>query len=289
MPQPGQALAGCFSLKGRFGTQQDTFFVHCDNGLEQRVLIKLVEKGSKNFEWRWGWWCGILPRSCFSFHKEKAKKGIIPFVLQTSFKYIRKKIHTHNKPPTQTPSHWLVILFEWSVGGILGSQYIIVLLCTSRDIRSVCTWQQDWVPPLPMLSVGPFPSKWLLRGFVQENSFAGTQKWKHLWNYSAQITWHWKLEQLANLCDEGMLNVKQLENGVKMDLFYCLTQLELTKSIQYAFAKPYIYLCIWREEATPKQGPFTPALPLTNLGRKGTSSAFKWMRTSSGTRYLVHT
>lgn len=220
MPQPGQALAGYFTLKGRFGTQQDTFFVHCDNGLEQRVLIKLVEKGSKSFEWRWGWWFGILPRSCFSFHKGKAKKGIIPFVLQTSFKYIRKKIHTHNKPPTQTPSHWLVILFEWSVGGILGSQYIIVLLCTSRDIRSVCTWQQDWVPPLPMLSVGPFPSKWLLRGFVQENSFAGTQKWKHLWNYSAQITWHWKLEQLANLCDEGMLNVKQLENGVKMDLLF---------------------------------------------------------------------
>lgn len=33
-------------------------------------------------------------------------------------------MYTHNKPPTQTPSHWLLILFEWSVGGILGSYSI---------------------------------------------------------------------------------------------------------------------------------------------------------------------
>lgn len=90
--------------------------------------MNLVGKGSKSLEWRWGWRPGILPRNCFSFHKGEAKKGIFPFVLQTSFKYIRKNIYTCNKPPTQTPSHWLVILFEWSVGGILGSPYLIVLL-----------------------------------------------------------------------------------------------------------------------------------------------------------------
>lgn len=54
MPWPGQDLAGYFTLKGWVRTQQDTFFVHRDSGLKQRVLIKLVEKGSKSFEWMWG-------------------------------------------------------------------------------------------------------------------------------------------------------------------------------------------------------------------------------------------
>lgn len=70
-----------------------------------------------------------LTKKLLFLSKRKAKKEILSLVLQTSFKYFRKKyIYTHNKPPPQTPSHWLLILFEWAMHGVPSSQYIIVLL-----------------------------------------------------------------------------------------------------------------------------------------------------------------
>lgn len=84
-----------------------------------------------------------------------------------------------------------------------------------------------------------------------------------------------------------MLNVKQLENGIKMDLlFFDSIKVPIIYSICFCQA---IYLSTVGEGVpTPKQDPFMPALPLTNLGMKGTSSSFKWMGASVVAQYLVH-
>lgn len=55
--------------------------------------------------------------------KERRERDSFHLNFKLVLNTLGKNIYTYTKPPTQTLSHWLLILSEWSVGGTLGSQY----------------------------------------------------------------------------------------------------------------------------------------------------------------------
>lgn len=91
------------------------------------MLIKPEKKGFKTA------WSGVGAGGLESYQdaaflsiRSQAKKKSSHLYFKWVLNTLGKNTYTHNKPPAQTPSPLLVLLFGVSVGGILCSWYIIV-------------------------------------------------------------------------------------------------------------------------------------------------------------------
>lgn len=147
-----------------------------------------------------------LTKRLLFFPLRKSQKGNLPIC---SFKYVRKKIactQPTSQPDTRPLAGNSIWIGPWVAPWAAATSSCY---CQSPRIFPVRTSDGSMADSLPVPSVRSFPSRWLCRGTVKSNYFVGTQKFKQLWNYWAQIIWHCTLEQLANLCDKAMLNVKQ--------------------------------------------------------------------------------